>query len=51
MVYIDDIQKSLAHRPFDPDSKAHKKFIEKLDEKITRLQSEYPQISFHKKRK
>lgn len=51
MAEIDEIQKSLAHRPFDPDSKAHKRFIEKLDEKIARLQSKHPQIKFHKKRK
>ncbi len=48
---INDIQKSLAHRPFDPDSKAHQKFLEKLNKKIVNLQKTYPQIEFHKKRK
>ncbi len=51
MIAINDIQKSLAHRPFDPDSNAHKKFVEKLNEKISNLQNTYPQIEFHKKRK
>ena len=27
---IEDIQRSLAHRPFDPESDAHKKFIKKI---------------------
>lgn len=47
---IDEIQKSLAHRPFDADSKAHNKFLELLDEKIDVLQKRQPQIKFHKKR-
>lgn len=48
---IDEIQRSLAHRPFDADSEAHKNFLQLLDEKIDALQKRQPQIKFHKKRK
>jgi len=45
------IQRSLAHRPFDPESEAHLKFTSDLDLKIERLKTLYPHIDFHKKRK
>ncbi len=48
---IDDIQKSLAHRSFDPDSEAHKLFLKKLQHKIQVLKQKLPEIEFHKKRK
>ena len=48
---IDEIQKSLGHRPFDAGSKAHKNFLALLDKKIDALQKRQPQIKFHKKRK
>lgn len=51
MSEIDDIQRSLAHRPFDSNSEGHKKFVVHLEEKITALQLRHPQIKFHKKRK
>jgi len=43
---VETIQKGLAHRPFNPNSESHIKFIEKLDEKITKLVSQYPFIGF-----
>jgi len=46
MKEIETIQKGLAHRPFNTNSESHIKFIEKLDEKITKLVSQYPFISF-----
>ena len=51
MADIDTVQKSLEHRPFDPDSDAHKRFLEKTDEKILKLRQQLPEIEFHKKRK
>ena len=51
MIEIDEIQRSLAHRPFDPNSDGHKKFEMNLEEKIENLQVRHPQIKFHKKRK
>jgi len=48
---IEDIQKSLAHRPFDRDSEAHQKFLKKLEGKIEQLNQKFPDIEFHKKRK
>ena len=51
MTEIDEIQRSLAHRPFDSNSEGHKKFLVTLDVKIDALQLRHPQIKFHKKRK
>jgi len=46
---VEDIQKSRAHKAFDPESEAHKIFLEKLELKIRALQSKHPQIKFPKK--
>lgn len=43
---VNDIQRGLAHRPFNPSSDAHQKFIKNLQEKIEALQQDYPQIKF-----
>jgi len=43
---IDSIQKALSHRPFNPDSASHRKFLEKLSGKIALLQQKYPHITF-----
>ncbi|WP_327019363.1 GSCFA domain-containing protein [Croceibacter atlanticus] len=43
---VNDIQRDLAHRPFNPSSDAHQKFIKNLQEKIEALQKDYPQIKF-----
>lgn len=49
MLEIEDIQRSLAHRPIDPESEAHKKFVSKLNSKIRELKARNPQIDFIKK--
>jgi hypothetical protein len=51
MSTVEQIQKSLDHRPFDPGSAAHQKFLDELDLRIATLTSRFPQIQFHKKRK
>ena len=51
MTEIDEIQRSLAHRPFDAASQGHQNFLLTLDAKINRFQLRHPQITFHKKRK
>lgn len=40
------IRKALAHRPFNPDSESHRKFMATTEEKIATLQTRYPHISF-----
>lgn len=45
---VASIQKSLLHRPFNPKSEQHKKFITKLNDKINVLQEQYPYITFKK---
>ncbi|WGK65442.1 GSCFA domain-containing protein [Croceiramulus getboli] len=46
MEEIAQIQKGLAHQPFNPDSQAHQQFKEQLNARIERLQKEYSQIQF-----
>lgn len=46
MEEIDTIQKSLLHKPFNPDSESHLKFQSKLREKISTLVTRYPHIQF-----
>lgn len=46
MKQIDAIQKGLSHRPFNPEASQHKEFLSKLSDKITRLQKQYPHITF-----
>jgi lysophospholipase L1-like esterase len=43
---IRSVQQGLNHRPFDPDSEAHREFTRKLEEKIDRLQQEIPHLKF-----
>lgn len=43
---VEGIQKGLLHRPFNPDSEAHQKFITSLCTKITYLQERYPFMKF-----
>lgn len=43
---VETIQKGLQHRPFNPDSEAHKKFKTSLETKITYLQEQYPFMKF-----
>lgn len=43
---VESIQKSLAHRPFNPDSESHLKFETQLTQKITKLVSQYSFMKF-----
>ncbi|SDQ05359.1 GSCFA domain-containing protein [Flagellimonas zhangzhouensis] len=43
---VDSVHKGLQHRPFNPDSKGHKKFKTSLETKITYLQQHYPFMKF-----
>jgi hypothetical protein len=43
---VETVQKSLAHRPFNPDSESHLKFETKVREKITKLESQYSFMKF-----
>ncbi|KRD08294.1 GSCFA domain-containing protein [Flavobacterium sp. Root901] len=43
---VDEIQKSLRHRSFNPESEQHQKFLAKLQQKITVLGENLPHIKF-----
>ena len=40
------IQKGLAHRPSNPDSDSHQKFLTSLNEKILKLKEKFPAMKF-----
>lgn len=46
MEKVDTIQKGLHHRPFNPDSEQHRKFLESLAAQMAIVQKEYPFINF-----
>ena len=46
MEEVCSIQKRLAHRPFNPDSDSHQKFISSLNDNIIRLQEKFPRFKF-----
>ena len=46
MAKVADIQKGLAHRPFDEQSEAHQKFLKSLDQKIAYIKQRYPFMNF-----
>lgn len=46
MEQVDSIQKSLSHKPFNPNSESHSKFESKLKEKMTNLQFQYSFMKF-----
>ena len=46
MSKVADIQRGLSHKPFNPKSEAHKKFIEKLAQKKQELEEQVPEIKF-----
>jgi hypothetical protein len=46
MIEISDIQKSLRHRSFNPESEQHKKFLAKLQEKISIIEKSWSHITF-----
>jgi len=43
---IDTIQRSLAHRPFNPNTESHHQFLAALNQKIIRLQAQFPHFQF-----
>lgn len=43
---IDDVQKALAHKPFNPESDSHQLFVQRLQERILNLQKQLPHLSF-----
>lgn len=46
MEEVESIQKSIAHRAFNPDSESHLRFKSKLREKISKLESQYSFMKF-----
>ena len=46
MEEVERIQKSLSHKPFNPNSESHLKFEAKVREKITKLESQYTFMKF-----
>lgn len=46
MQQVSDIHKALLHKPFNPLSESHKKFLTNVNEKIEQLQLRLPFVSF-----
>ncbi len=46
MQKVEEIQRGLSHKPFNPNSEAHQKFIEKLNKKKETLLQVFPFIKF-----
>lgn len=46
MKKVDEVQKGLAHRPFNPYTEAHQQFLDKLALKLDDLLEEYPFMNF-----
>ncbi len=46
MQQVCDVQKALHHRPFNPNSLSHRKFLEHLNQKINTLAIAYPFMKF-----
>jgi hypothetical protein len=46
METVDDIQKGLQHKPFNPNSEAHHLFLKKLEIKKKQLQTQFQHITF-----
>jgi hypothetical protein len=43
---VENVQKSLSHKPFNPNSESHLKFQSKVTEKITKLENQYSFMKF-----
>lgn len=43
---VENIQKSLSHKPFNPNSESHFKFESKVNEKIIKLENQYSFMKF-----
>ena len=46
MKEVETIQKGLAHRSFNPETDSHKQFQRSLDERINKIQNQFPTIRF-----
>lgn len=46
MQQVCEIQRALKHRPFNPNSESHKKFLENLNQKINTLVKKNPKFKF-----
>ena len=46
MQEVEEIRKGLAHRPFNPESEGHQKFIQSLNGRIAGLQAKYAYMKF-----
>ena len=46
MTEVESIQRGLAHRPFNPNSESHLKFLNQLELKISKLKKEFPFMKF-----
>lgn len=46
MNQVCEIQRALKHKPFNPYSESHQKFLANLNQKIDTLAQQYPQIQF-----
>lgn len=46
MKEIDTIQKGITHRPFNPNSEAHQTFLKRLHERISKIKTLHPNITF-----
>jgi lysophospholipase L1-like esterase len=46
MEEVTNIQKALAHKPFNPDSQSHQKFLLQLNLRMAQLQKKLPNITF-----
>ncbi len=47
MNHVDEIQRGLKHRPFNPSSTAHEKFIKSIRDKIAYIKNDYPYMNFN----
>ena len=43
---VESVQKALSHKPFNPNSESHQKFLLQLNQRILRLQEKTPNITF-----
>ena len=43
---VENLQQSLAHRPFHPESKQHQAFLKNIKDQISSLNKQYPNINF-----
>ena len=43
---VENLQKSLAHRPFNPESEQHMAFLKNIKDQISSLNKQYPNINF-----